>query len=258
MRRSLLLPVTFTLAIACEPPPPLAPDTTWAQTEGTAFELPPLHVSPCFATALAKKNNPVRAAGVIIAPADVQACADQMKSSGEAMAGGMSFMVALGADQHVSAVDVVESCGVPAAAMLCLAQTFRHARIDPETQPRAGLLRMSFDPAPRGARGASSSVGYTSLQDFTVRANDTLDRVGPKLDTCARSAFSRARYASTRAVFSFKLAPSGKVTGVNLDPFEGDQALLSCADEAFQTTAFPPPPRGAETVRMPVIFEPAP
>lgn len=246
------------LPCGCDPPAARAPETSWAQSEGVALELPAIHVAPCYVTGAAKKNNAVRAAGIVIDPAAVNSCAAQMKTSGEAMAGGMSFMVALGADQHVSAIDVVETCGVPAAAMLCLAQTFQHAGTDAEVAPRAGLLRMSFDAAPHRARATSSSVGFTSTEDFSARVADGLDRVVPKLEECARAAFARGRYESTWAVFAFTLAPSGQVAGVNLAPFAGDQPLLACAAGVFQANPFPAPPKVATVVRMPIIFEPAP
>jgi hypothetical protein len=68
----------------------------------------------------------------------------------------------------------------------------------------------------------------------------------------------KGKFEPTSAQFSLLLEADGAVREVQVDPFVGDQALLACAAEVLQKLALPPPPKGAETLREHLSFEPPP
>ena len=230
--------------LACEEAK--APDTEAANTDlvsAPGTDLPPVRVAPCYGEAAdgGLMYSPLERASL---PAgDVHTCIDEAKMAGETPVGSTTFLVSVGVDARVSSVEVVDSCGVSAHAILCFAQAFRHAKIETQ-QPTHGTLKLTFDDPKPQLRAAASTVGYATVHDFVFRASDVMDRAHPLLDACARAASARGKYVPSWAIFSIALEHEGKVSGIDVQPFAGDQPLLGCAAEVLQKLAFPPPPKG--------------
>lgn len=255
LRRAVLVGAVL---FACEEPAkaPEPVSTDLVSTPGT--DLPPLRIAPCYGESAdggGMEYGPLQKASL---PAgDVHTCVDEANMAGEPPFGATTFLVSVGVDARVTSVEVVDSCGVSSHAILCFAQAFRHARIETE-QPTHGTLRLTFDDHKSHLRSTASTVGYTTVHDFIIRASEVVDRAHPSLDACARAAAKRGKYVASWAVYSIALEPTGKVNAINIEPFAGDQPILGCAGEALQKLDFPPPPKGAETVRQRLSFEPPP
>ena len=117
MRGALLLGC---LCLACEEPAkaPEPVSTDLVSTPGT--DLPPLRVAPCYG------ENPD--GGAMYGPlekarlpaGDVHTCVDEANMAGEPPFGATTFLVSVGVDARVTSVEVVDTCGVSAHAILCL------------------------------------------------------------------------------------------------------------------------------------------
>ena len=245
---------------ACEETPPMPPDAPAPElTRATGTDLPPTRIPPCYTTQLGDAGTPQeRIKGVGLSAADVQSCVDESKAAGEAPNGATTFLVSVSIDERVSDIEVLDSCGISAHSILCFAQAFQHARVDPQASMKRGTLQITFGEGRHELRSASSGVGFTTVKDFTVRATDTFGRSRAALDACSRAASLKGKFEPTSAQFSLLLEADGAVREVQVDPFVGDQALLACAAEVLQKLALPPPPRGAETLREHLSFEPPP
>ncbi len=250
------------LVVACEETPAKTPEPPPPELQrATGTDLPPTRVSPCYSApneADATAPSYEHIVGVALSSSDVQSCVDESKTAGEVPNGATTFLVSVGLDDHISSVEVLDSCGISTHSVMCFGQAFQHARVDPQAQLKKGTLTLTFGNPHREMRGSSSEVGYTTVHDFTIHATDVFMRARPTLDTCARAASARGKYEETWAQFSLQLDADGKVREIQVDPFAGNQALLGCAAEALQKLAFPPPPRGADIVREHLSFEAPP
>lgn len=259
--RSLL----FLALFACEETPQKPPETPPPElTRANGTDLPPTRVAPCYTTQAESDDagvtppKPERIKGVSLTAADVQSCVDESKAAGETPNGATTFLVTVGIDDRVSSIEVMDSCGISAHSILCFAQAFQHARVDPQAALKKGSLQITFGEGRHELRSASSSVGFTTVHDFTVRATDVFGRSRGALDACAKAAAAKGKFEPTWAQFSLLLEGDGKVREVQVDPFAGNQPLLACAAEVLQKLELPPPPKGAETVREHLSFEPPP
>ncbi len=246
--------------LACEEPPPMPPDAPAPELHrATGADLPPTRIPPCYTNSVEDGGTPPeRIKGVSLTAADVQGCVDESKAAGEAPNGATTFLVSVSIDDRVSSIEVLDSCGISGHSILCFAQAFQHAHVDAQASMKRGTLQITFGEGRHELRSASSGVGFTTIKDFTVRATDTFGRSRPALDACSRAASLKGKFEPTSAQFSLLLEPDGKVREVQVDPFVGNQPLLACAAEVLQKLELPPPPKGAETLREHLSFEPPP
>ena len=225
MRIALVL--SCVLLAACEDPPPVAPATA-SSAEMAALapietRLPDLEVradgsdrfSTCLGT-MAGDTTTTSDAALNKALSDLEptlrACLPAQVPEGRLIA-----TVEIGKDGVASSVGPLRICGVPWDVASCIQAKMTGADFG-GTAARRVQIPMTF--APSGAKEPPR---------FVAAAMMALEGSLRDLHACLSTAQAKTPNASASASLHLDVDLTGKIIGTNLDPWRGNQDLLTCA-----------------------------
>lgn len=265
MRGYFAAVLAFSAAVACEDQraarAPVTPNDEAAAAGEVAVSLTPRVVPPCFeatelADAAAPTTIPGGERGVAAIRPSIKRCYDDALLHSPDMDGKATFDMHVAQNGRVEHVEVSSTCGLAADVVLCVRDAMGRAEFE-AGQAMTARIPVAFVSQATPST-ATSTVGFVTVSDFVVRANEEMNKAKRPLAECAKKAAARGKFPPTWAELTVTLEPDGKVHEIQVDPYAGDQALLGCAAEAVEKVAFPPPPKGARTFHQRISFEPIP
>jgi hypothetical protein len=162
-----------------------------------------------------------------------------------------AIVLRVGADGRVARTESYGVCELQTDVVQCMRDAATRLRFPP---PTAGsetiVLPVSF--APR----AGSQTGSTDNDSYTAAAYVAVESLRPELHACEEEARRAGKGVEAWGVFDMKIDKSGHASDANVDPWGGDQDLLSCAVRVMQTLKLAPPAGGRGNVLVRVSFNP--
>lgn len=165
--------------------------------------------------------------------------------------GRAAIVLRVGSDGRVAKTESYGVCELQVDVVKCMRETAARLRFAP---PPGGsdtlVLPVVF--APRGG-----SQSETSPNDsYTAAAYVAVESLRPELHACEEQARGSGRGVEAWGVFDMKIDAAGHAKDANVDPWGGDQDLLSCAVRVMQTLKLEPPVGGGGNIVVRVSFNP--
>jgi hypothetical protein len=165
--------------------------------------------------------------------------------------GRAAIVLRVGSDGRVAKTESYGVCELQTDVVKCMREAAARLRFAP---PRGGsdtiVLPVVF--APRG--GSQSET--TDNDSYTAAAYVAVESLRPELHACEEEARRSGKGVEAWGVFDMKIDAAGRANDANVDPWGGDQDLLSCAVRVMQTLRLAPPVGGRGKVMVRVSFNP--
>ena len=165
--------------------------------------------------------------------------------------GRAAIVLRVGADGRVARTESYGVCELQTDVVECMRDAASRLRFPP---PQGGsdtiVLPVAF--APR----AGSQSQTTDNDSYTAAAYVAVESLRPELHACEEEARRAGKGVEAWGVFDMKIDKSGHASDANVDPWGGDQDLLSCAVRVMQTLRLAPPVGGRGDVLVRVSFNP--
>jgi hypothetical protein len=166
--------------------------------------------------------------------------------------GRVAIVLRVGPDGRVAKVEEYAACDISPDSIACMKQVASQLRFPP---PPGGSDVITI-PAVFTSRDAIPK-GQPALDDaYTAGAYITIEGIRPALHACEENARRELRPVQATGTFRLDLARDGRVIHTHIDPWSGEQTLLTCAARALESLKFSPPPSGASTVIARLNFNP--
>lgn len=166
--------------------------------------------------------------------------------------GHVAVVLRLGRDGKVAKTEAYGACELQPEVIRCMREVAAKLRFSaPAPGDETVVLPVAFAPrAGQSRRAPVANDGYTAAAFLAVEA------LRPKLHACEESARASARNMDAFATFTMEVDARGHVTYIHVDPWGGEQSILSCAAEVVQQVALPPPPGHRATLIARLSFNP--
>lgn len=166
--------------------------------------------------------------------------------------GHAAIVLRLDASGKVARAEAYGACGIQTEVVRCMRDAGARLHFAP---PAPGdetvVLPVAFAPRAGEARYHAQSDAYTAA------AYLAFEDVRGKLHACEASARSGGRRIDAFATFTMEIDREGRVGAINVDPYGGEQTILSCAAESVQQhLKLPAPSGGRATVVARLTFNP--
>jgi hypothetical protein len=166
--------------------------------------------------------------------------------------GHVAIVARVGASGNVEKVEEFGACNLSSDVITCM---------------RASAGRLRFDPPPGGSMTVTIPAYFASLQGYksnqatrndayTAAAYITIEQARPQLHACEAAARKGNKGIEASATLLMTLDAGGHVSSIQVDPWAGNQELLACGAQTFQSLTFDPPPAGRGSVLARVVFNP--
>jgi hypothetical protein len=165
--------------------------------------------------------------------------------------GHVALVLRVGPDGRVARVDHYGACELATQSILCMREVAKELRFGP---PEAGASTIVVPAV--FSRGANTRSAPLPNDAYTAEVYLSLEAARGPLHACEASARKQGRLVSANATFALDLDQNGKIIHAHLDPWSGDQDLLTCAAQAMDQVTFPPPPAGKGHVLARLAFNP--
>ena len=166
--------------------------------------------------------------------------------------GRVAIVVRIGPHGHVDKVESYGACELAVESISCMYGVAQRLRFPP---PPGGSDTVTI-PATFTSRDGVRRTVPTANDSYTAAAYVTLEVARPALHFCEEAARKEGRPVQSTGTFTLDIAESGRVTKAHVDPWAGDQTLLSCAAHALEALRFTPPTGGKGTVIARLNFNP--
>lgn len=164
--------------------------------------------------------------------------------------GHVGIVVRVGPDGRVQKVESYAACEIAKESVACMRDVAKALRFPP---PRDGADTLVL-PVVFAGRSGMASMASTS-DAYTAGAYVALEEVRPELHACLDQAKQEGKSLEAWGHFDLTVDANGHVQAANIDPWGGDQDLLSCAATVMDKIKFPPP-GGTAKVLLRVRFNP--
>jgi hypothetical protein len=167
--------------------------------------------------------------------------------------GRVAIVMRIAKDGRVARTEAYGACDLSTEAIRCMMATAESMRFDAPTPGQETLtVPVVFHPR------AAHRINPKPNDSYTAAAYVALESSRAALHACEEKARAGGGSAIASATFSLDLDARGKIASAHIDPWTGDQDLLSCAAQAVDQVGFPPPPAGRGHVLMRLSFNPRP
>lgn len=183
---------------------------------------------------------------------DFRSCFRKSLLRDPAQDGRVAMVLRVGPEGNVARVEEYAACELSAEALACMKQVASRVRFD---APPSGSETITIPVAFTSRDGVRKTVA-TDDDAYTAAAFLSVESARPSLHVCEEAARSAHAGLEASGTFTLSLAADGRVTRVHVDPWRGEQSLLSCAAAALERVVFQPPPRGKGTVIARINFNP--
>ena len=165
--------------------------------------------------------------------------------------GHVAMVLRLDRGGKVVKVETYGACELQPEVLRCMRDVSMKLRFAPPAQgDETVTLPVVFAPRAGRPHFSQANDGYTAAAFLAVEA------LRPRLHQCEEQARSSNRRMDAFATFTMMIDARGQVTYIHIDPWGGEQTILSCAAEVIQQVALPPPPGGRATLVSRISFNP--
>lgn len=165
--------------------------------------------------------------------------------------GHVAVVLRLDQAGKVSKVESYGACELQHEVIRCLHDVAGKLRFAPPAKgDETVVLPVVFAPRAGRPHFEASSDSYAAQAFLAVEA------LRPALHGCEQQARTANRRIDAFATFTMEVDARGKITYVNVDPYGGEQTILSCAADVVQQLELPPPPGGRATLVTRFTFNP--
>lgn len=166
--------------------------------------------------------------------------------------GRVAIVLRIGSDGRVVRTEEYAACEILPEAIACMKSTAARLRFPP---PAKGAETVTI-PSVFTSRDGIRRSNATPNDAYTAAAYVTIESGRPAYHACEQQARRELRSVEASGTFNMAIARDGSVTRAHIDPWKGDQQLLSCAAQALEALKFAPPPGGSGTVIARLNFNP--
>ncbi len=239
----------------CPPPGDLGqhwipPLPAWTPPPAAADAGPPLPIDEDFIARTADRT-PTELA-VEATHRDFRSCYRQGLVRHPTQDGRVAIVVRIGPNGRVAKVESYGACELSTESIACMYGVAQRLRFPP---PASGSDTVTI-PATFTSRDGVRRTVPTGNDAYTAAAYVSLEVARPALHACEEMARREGRPVQATGTFTLDIAPDGRVTKAHVDPWTGDQTLLTCAARALETLHFTPPAGGKGTVIARLNFNP--
>jgi|GEM_PF-1304803 len=166
--------------------------------------------------------------------------------------GRVAIVVRIGPHGRVARVESYGACELAPESISCMYGVAERLRFPP---PPEGSDTVTI-PATFTSRDGVRRTVPTANDSYTAAAYVTIEVARPALHACEEAARKEGRPVQSTGTFTLDIAADGRVTKAHVDPWAGDQTLLSCAARALEALRFASPVGGKGTVIARLNFNP--
>jgi hypothetical protein len=166
--------------------------------------------------------------------------------------GRVAIVLRIGPDGRVAKVESYAACELDPESISCMYGVAQRLRFPP---PANGSETVTI-PATFTSRDGVRRTVPTFNDSYTAAAYVTLETARPALHQCEEQARREGRPLEATGTFTMSIDPEGRVTKAHVDPWKGDQVILTCAARALEGIKFTPPAGGKGTVIARLNFNP--
>jgi hypothetical protein len=166
--------------------------------------------------------------------------------------GRVAIVLRIGPDGRVAKVESYSACELAVESIACMYGVAQKLRFPP---PEGGSETVTIPVAFTSRDGVRKTVP-TANDSYTAAAYVTLETARPALHTCEEQARHDGRPIESTGTYTLDIAADGRVAKVRLDPWSGDEKLVTCAARALEQVRFTAPAGGKATVIARLNFNP--
>jgi hypothetical protein len=166
--------------------------------------------------------------------------------------GRIAIVLRIGPDGRVAKVESYSACELAVESIACMYGVAQKLRFPP---PEGGSETVTIPVAFTSRDGVRKTVP-TANDSYTAAAYVTLEMARPALHKCEEQARRDGRPMESTGTYTLDVAADGHVAKVRLDPWSGDETLLTCAASALEQMRFTAPGDGKATVIARLHFNP--
>jgi hypothetical protein len=166
--------------------------------------------------------------------------------------GRVAIVLRVATDGRVAKVESYSACELAPESISCMYGVAQKLRFPPPT-PGAETVII---PAVFTSRDGVRRTVPTPNDSYTAGAYLTLEGARGALHACEEKARRDGRVVQATGTFTMEIVADGRVVKSQLDPFSGEETLLSCASTALQALRFAPPDGGKGVVIARLNFNP--
>ncbi len=167
--------------------------------------------------------------------------------------GHVAIVLRLAKDGRIAKVESYGACDISTMVLRCMMDEAKTLRLDP---PQPGSETIAVPVVFNQSRPRSHDVMPNDV--YTAQAYIALEAARPALHACEQKARKADRSPVATATFALDLDAQGRVAHAHIDPWSGDQDVLTCAAEAMDKVGFPAPPAGRAKAIVRLAFNPRP
>ncbi len=166
--------------------------------------------------------------------------------------GHVAIVARITADGRVAKVETYAGCDLSGEAIACMMNATRGLRFDPPADGSATIVI----PAVFAPRKGHAHREPSSNDVYTAGAFLTVESARPALHACEEGARHAGKPVEASGTFTLELDARGKVLTQHVDPWKGDQELLTCAAAVIEKLQFAPPTGGKGNMIARIVFNP--
>jgi hypothetical protein len=166
--------------------------------------------------------------------------------------GRVAIVLRIGGDGRVAKVESYAACELAPESIACMYSVAQRLRFPP---PAPGTETVII-PAVFTSRDGVRRTVATANDAYTAGAYLTLEGARTALHSCEQQARRDGRIVQATGTFTMDVLTDGRVSKSRVEPWTGDQGLLSCAAHALELLTFAPPDGGKGIVIARLNFNP--
>ena len=166
--------------------------------------------------------------------------------------GHVAIVARVTADGRVAKVETYAGCDLSSQAIACMMDATQRLRFDPPAEGSATIVI----PAVFAPRQGHVHREPSTNDVYTASAFLTVESARPALHACEEHARHAGKPVEATGTFSLEIDARGKVTKQHVDPWQGDQELLTCAAAVIEKLKFSPPSGGKGNLIARLTFNP--
>ena len=166
--------------------------------------------------------------------------------------GRVALVLRVGGDGRVVRVEEYAACEIDAESISCMKVAAARLRFPPPPGGSDTIVVPAVFTSRDGVRKSMATVN----DSYTARAYIALEAARPGLHECEQQARRELRPVQATATFTLTLDATGKVSRAHVDPWTGEQSILSCAAQQLEKLRFAAPPSGTGFVIARLNFNP--
>jgi len=224
--------------------------TPWSPPPPAAAAVPPEPIDQDFITRT-QDRTPTELA-VEATHREFRACYRRGLVHDPAQDGRVAIVLRIGPDGRVARVDEYAACEISVESISCMKAAAARLRFPPPAAGSDTVLIPAVFTSRDGVRRSTSTVN----DSYTAAAYLVIESARPGFHACEQQARHDLRPVQASGTFTLTLGADGQVLRAHVDPWTGEQTILSCAARELEKLRFTAPPNGNGFVIARLNFNP--